>query len=172
MQRVPSNIVRECGDSLKSDKVFLKLPCGSHWKVGLTSESSTGEGKVWIAKGWPKFSRHYSIARGHSLVFAYQGNSKFHVSIFDASTTEIDYFGVNKRVKKERRDVEGLKRSKSPLKSRKRNRIGHETDDGTHIFNAQLYLIIILLIMWHFFRWDEPTGFFVNKPAFLGYFAK
>lgn len=41
--------------------------------------------------GWQEFANHYSIKRGHVLVFKYKGNSKFRVVICDYSTCEIDY---------------------------------------------------------------------------------
>ncbi|KAF8016949.1 hypothetical protein BT93_H2215 [Corymbia citriodora subsp. variegata] len=34
---------------------------------------------------------HYSIGHGHLVVFKYEGDSIFHVMIFDKSTSEIDY---------------------------------------------------------------------------------
>ena len=79
--------MRKCEGTL-TNRVVLKLPCGSQWKLGLTKSS---DGKVWIDKGWPEFSKQYSIARGHLLVFRYEGNSQFSVVIFDTTTTEIDY---------------------------------------------------------------------------------
>ncbi|XP_062075880.1 B3 domain-containing protein REM6-like [Humulus lupulus] len=68
-------------------QVFLKLPCGSRWEVGLTES----DGKVWIEKGWKFFAEDCSLSQGNLLVFRYEGNSQFHVIIFDKTTVEIDY---------------------------------------------------------------------------------
>ncbi|KAM6591521.1 hypothetical protein CsatA_014126 [Cannabis sativa] len=85
--QIPKAFWVKCCGSLSS-QVFLKLPCGSTWEVGLTKSS---DGKVWIEKGWNKFVQHCSISRGNILVFGYEGNSEFHVIIFDKTTMEIDY---------------------------------------------------------------------------------
>ncbi|CAN6563070.1 unnamed protein product [Malus baccata var. baccata] len=48
-------------------------------------------GEVWFEKGWPEFSKFYSLDYAFWLVFGYEGNSRFHVFIFDRSCTEVDY---------------------------------------------------------------------------------
>ncbi|KAM6591509.1 hypothetical protein CsatA_014114 [Cannabis sativa] len=78
--------VKHCGSL--SNQVFLKLPCGSTWEVGLTK---TSDGKIWIENGWNKFAQHCSLSWGNFLVFRYEGDSQFHVIIFNLTTTEIDY---------------------------------------------------------------------------------
>ncbi|KAM6591508.1 hypothetical protein CsatA_014113 [Cannabis sativa] len=86
--QIPSRFLKKyCGGSLPS-QVFLKLPCGSRWEVGLTKSR---DGKVWMKKGWDKFAQHCSLRRGNFLVFGYEGDSEFHVIIFDTNTMEIDY---------------------------------------------------------------------------------
>ncbi|KAM6591511.1 hypothetical protein CsatA_014116 [Cannabis sativa] len=86
-QQIPKTFwVKYCGSS--STQVFLKLPCGSTWEVGLTISSDE---KVWIEKGWDKFSQHCSLSCGDLLVFGYEGNSQFNVMVFDKSTVEKDY---------------------------------------------------------------------------------
>ncbi|PON54064.1 B3 DNA binding domain containing protein [Parasponia andersonii] len=84
--RLPKKFVREYGETL-SDSVFVKLPCGSKWKMELRKH----ENNIWLEKGWPDFAKHYSIKRGSMLLFRYEGNSEFHAVIFDTSTVEIDY---------------------------------------------------------------------------------
>ncbi|XP_059639687.1 B3 domain-containing transcription factor VRN1-like, partial [Cornus florida] len=49
------------------------------------------DGDVWLQNGWQEFKVYYSIGHGHLLVFRYDGNSHFHVLIFDLSGTEIEY---------------------------------------------------------------------------------
>lgn len=70
-----------------SNLAFLKLPSGAEWKVEMTEH----DGEVWLKKGWQEFAKFYSVKQGHFLVFRYKGNSHFHVLIFDASATEIEY---------------------------------------------------------------------------------
>ncbi|XP_062102216.1 B3 domain-containing transcription factor VRN1-like [Humulus lupulus] len=90
MLQIPHKFIRRCGKTL-SDSVFIKLPCGSKWKMKLTKK----EGKIWLEKGWPEFAKHYSIKRGSMLIFKYVGKSEFHVVICDTSTAEIDYPSKN-----------------------------------------------------------------------------
>ncbi|XP_021829752.1 B3 domain-containing protein At3g18960-like isoform X1 [Prunus avium] len=84
--RIPKSFVKKYEKHL-SNLVHLKLPSGSEWEVEVT----TCDGEVWLDKDWPEFSKFYSLEQGGSLVFKYDGNSKFHVCILDASGTEIDY---------------------------------------------------------------------------------
>ncbi|ONH90754.1 hypothetical protein PRUPE_8G072800 [Prunus persica] len=84
--RVPKTFLDKCGEHL-SDQIHLKLPCGSEWKIKLRRCN----GEVWLGKGWPEFSEFYSLKKGNSLLFRYEGNSKFNVLIFDESGTEMDY---------------------------------------------------------------------------------
>ncbi|PRQ47786.1 putative transcription factor B3-Domain family [Rosa chinensis] len=83
---IPKKFVNEYGQCL-SNSVCLKLPSGSEWEVEVTRSN----GKVWFEKCWPEFSKFYSLSIGDFLVFEYEGDSEFHVFIFDISTTEIDY---------------------------------------------------------------------------------
>ncbi|KAL6285873.1 hypothetical protein ACE6H2_010263 [Prunus campanulata] len=84
--RIPNNFLMKYGDDL-SNPVFLKLPRGSEWKI----ELRRWEDEAWLDKGWPKFSTFYSLDYCHSLVFGYEGKSKFCVHIFDRNFTEIAY---------------------------------------------------------------------------------
>ncbi|XP_012472260.1 B3 domain-containing transcription factor VRN1 [Gossypium raimondii] len=65
----------------------LRVPSGAAWKVELTKCG----GKIWFENGWLEFSNHYSLELGHLLVFRYDGNSNFHVIIFDRTASEIQY---------------------------------------------------------------------------------
>ncbi|KAK9924144.1 hypothetical protein M0R45_032530 [Rubus argutus] len=84
--KIPKMFVMKYGKDL-SNSVCLKLPSGSEWEVGLTRS----KGRVWFEKGWPEFSMFCSLDYGNFLLFRYEGNSHFHVCIFDTSATEIDY---------------------------------------------------------------------------------
>ncbi|XP_050107157.1 uncharacterized protein LOC126586359 isoform X2 [Malus sylvestris] len=84
--KVPMKFVMKYGEELSSP-VYLRLPCGSEWEI----ELRRCNGEVWFEKGWPEFSKFYSLDYAFWLVFGYEGNSRFHVFIFDRSCTEVDY---------------------------------------------------------------------------------
>ncbi|KAL6220484.1 hypothetical protein ACLB2K_008240 [Fragaria x ananassa] len=83
---IPKRFMIKHGKNLSS-LVCLKLPSGSDWEV----ELRRCNGKAWIEKGWPEFSRFCSVDYGYFLVFGYEGNSTFEVCIFDRCCIEIDY---------------------------------------------------------------------------------
>ena len=74
-----------------SNIMFLKVPSGAVWQVGL----KRGDGEVWLDGGWREFVEYYSIGYGHFLVFRYEGNSIFHVLVFDMTASEIEYPSTN-----------------------------------------------------------------------------
>ncbi|XP_048141069.1 B3 domain-containing transcription factor VRN1-like isoform X1 [Rhodamnia argentea] len=84
---IPKSFLRRYGKDLEGS-VLLKVPGGSTWPVELEKR---GNDMVWLWKGWRKFMEHYSIGHGHVTVFKYEGDSIFHVIIFDKSASEIDY---------------------------------------------------------------------------------
>lgn len=86
LQRIPDKFVQKFGVDL-SDMAFLTIPNGRKWKVKLAQHA----GGVWFQNGWSEFASSHGVAVGHLLVFKYEGNSQFHVLIFDATATEIDY---------------------------------------------------------------------------------
>ncbi|XP_074335333.1 B3 domain-containing transcription factor VRN1-like isoform X3 [Apium graveolens] len=82
----PKKFVTIFGKNLK-DSVSLTTPSGSQWLVELKRH----KGEVWLQNGWPEFAKFYSICFGYLLVFKYNGDSNFRVSIFEPSALEIDY---------------------------------------------------------------------------------
>ncbi|MBA0551690.1 hypothetical protein Golob_022564, partial [Gossypium lobatum] len=79
-------------DTIQNGKLHVKpsklrVPSGAAWKVELTKCG----GKIWFENGWLEFSNHYSLELGHLLVFRYDGDSNFHVIIFDRTASEIQY---------------------------------------------------------------------------------
>lgn len=78
--------MREYGDSLEKN-ASLKVPTGASWPIELL-QTDVG---TWLDKGWREFAEYYSIEKFHFLVFRYDGNSQFHVIIFDPSASEIEY---------------------------------------------------------------------------------
>ena len=89
-QGIPKRFVSRYGKNL-SNIMFLKVPSGAVWQVGL----KRGDGEVWLDGGWREFVEYYSIGYGHFLVFRYEGNSIFHVLIFDRTASEIEYPSTN-----------------------------------------------------------------------------
>ncbi|CAK9157297.1 unnamed protein product [Ilex paraguariensis] len=89
--RIPTEFMRRYGNSVPNH-VFLKVPTGEVWQAELRKSN----GVAWLENGWKEFREFYTIEYGHFLVFRYDGNSHFHVLIFDRSTSEIEYpFSAN-----------------------------------------------------------------------------
>ncbi|XP_039161188.1 B3 domain-containing protein At3g17010-like [Eucalyptus grandis] len=84
---IPKRFLRRHGKDL-SGLVLLKVAGGLTGRVKL---EKSDDAMVWLWKGWRKFMEHYSIGHGHLLVFRNEGDSVFHVIIFDKSASEIDY---------------------------------------------------------------------------------
>ena len=79
----------------------LIAPYGGIWQVGLKKAYNN----IWFCNSWQDFVEYHSICYGYFLVFIYEGNSSFHVLIFDKTTTEIQY-PPNKNYKLEDYQVE------------------------------------------------------------------
>ncbi|XP_043713905.1 B3 domain-containing transcription factor VRN1-like [Telopea speciosissima] len=84
--RIPVKFIREFRDEL-SNIAVLQVPSGKIWSIGLRKCNEM----VWFDTGWQEFVEYYSILENYFLVFRYDGNSKFYVSIFDTTTCEIEY---------------------------------------------------------------------------------
>ena len=76
----------EFGNEL-SDVATLTASNGHLWQVGLKKENR----EIWFDDSWHEFMEYHSIHYGYFLVFRYEGNSKFHVLVFDNTATEIWY---------------------------------------------------------------------------------
>ena len=70
-----------------STVAILTAPYGGIWQVGLKK----ADNNIWFCNGWQDFVEYRSICYGYFLVFRYEGNSSFHVLIFDKIATEIHY---------------------------------------------------------------------------------
>ncbi|PRQ47784.1 putative transcription factor B3-Domain family [Rosa chinensis] len=142
--RVPRSYVKKYekkyGEEL-SNIVHLKLPCGTEWEIEVTRHN----GVFWFDKGWETLCKFYSIEYRYSLVFQYEGNSRFKVNIFDRTNSEIEY--PIKTPKKEENDVDDQFPPASPLLPQKNNiassNIGDkkdlpaEVDEGDKSSNTQ-----------------------------------
>lgn len=86
MQSLPVKFVSEFGEEL-SPVAVLTVPSGCIWRVGLEKADQ----KIWFSDGWQDFAEYHSIQQGYFVVFKYEGNSRFHVLVFDLTATEIQY---------------------------------------------------------------------------------
>ncbi|XP_026396440.1 B3 domain-containing transcription factor VRN1-like [Papaver somniferum] len=83
---IPKEFLKKFGKEL-SDCATIEVPSGSVWPVGLTKR----RGAISFEEGLKEFMEFYSISVGYFLVFRYEGDSTFHVLIFNISATEIEY---------------------------------------------------------------------------------
>lgn len=86
-QKIPDAFMRKYGRDLQ-DVVLLKVSTGASWRVELVHHENRG---TLLQKGWERFAEFYSIEKFYFLVFKYEGNSQFHVFIFDRTASEIEY---------------------------------------------------------------------------------
>ncbi|XVF67655.1 hypothetical protein PTKIN_Ptkin10aG0138800 [Pterospermum kingtungense] len=84
--RIPDNFVKKIRDEL-SVAAALTVPDGHVWRVGIRK----ADNKVWFQEGWQEFVERYYIRVGYFLIFRYEGNSAFSVSIFNLYNSEINY---------------------------------------------------------------------------------
>ncbi|MCL7044839.1 hypothetical protein MKW94_007009 [Papaver nudicaule] len=66
---------------------LIEDPMGKIWPVELWK----AEGEIYFQSGWQAFMEYFSIGVAHFLIFRYEGDSHFHVSICDMTACEIDY---------------------------------------------------------------------------------
>ncbi|XP_019195010.1 PREDICTED: B3 domain-containing protein Os12g0591400-like [Ipomoea nil] len=85
--RLPLKFARRHGRNLPK-VACLEVPTGQVSKIQVVHDS---QGRIWLDKGWEEFTKNYSIRDGHFLVFRYDGESHFHVLIFDKTASEIEY---------------------------------------------------------------------------------
>ena len=74
---------------------------GGIWQMGLKKTDNN----IWFCNGWQDFVEYHSICYGYLLVFRFEGNSSFHVLIFDKTATKIQN-PPNKNCKLEDHQVE------------------------------------------------------------------
>ncbi|KAK7401496.1 hypothetical protein VNO78_13026 [Psophocarpus tetragonolobus] len=84
--RIPKEFLKRFGDEL-STVATISVPDGRVWKMRL---KKCGKDVLFCSQ-WREFVKYYSLHYGSHLVFRYEGNSKFHVLIFDITSAEIYY---------------------------------------------------------------------------------
>jgi hypothetical protein len=77
VQKLPRKYVKNHGDEL-SNPVHLKFR-GTEFEMKLKRYKD----EAWFDKGWEEFSKSYSFEYNDLLIFGYEGNSTFRVSLFD-----------------------------------------------------------------------------------------
>ncbi|GAU43525.1 hypothetical protein TSUD_245530 [Trifolium subterraneum] len=86
LQRIPDEFITRFGNELKNVAI-ITVPDGRVWEMEM---KKCGE-HVFFCNKWQEFVEYYSIGYGCYLSFKYEGNSKFSVIIFDATSVEICY---------------------------------------------------------------------------------
>ncbi|WJX63573.1 hypothetical protein P8452_48442 [Trifolium repens] len=84
--RIPDEFITRFGNELKN-VATITVPDGCVWKMELKKSDEN----VFFCNRWQEFVEYYSIGYGCYLSFKYEGNSKFSVIIFDATSVEICY---------------------------------------------------------------------------------
>ncbi|KAI3813332.1 hypothetical protein L1987_18052 [Smallanthus sonchifolius] len=93
---IPTKFTREHRKQILLNDVLLIVSDDKVWPLGWMV---SGDGKLWLQKGWPEFHDHYCLKFGHILYFTHMGKSIFHVRIFDPSYQEIYNFPPKKYLK-------------------------------------------------------------------------
>ncbi|KAJ9564099.1 hypothetical protein OSB04_000065 [Centaurea solstitialis] len=98
--RIPNRFIRGHRKKILLHDVVLVVSDHKVWRL---CWMISGDGKLWLHKGWPEFACHYRIRYGCLLLFKHLGKSVFHVTIFDSSNCEINYASPSKppKLKKE-----------------------------------------------------------------------
>ncbi|KAJ9564247.1 hypothetical protein OSB04_000213 [Centaurea solstitialis] len=96
--RIPNRFIRGHRKKILLNDVVLIVSDEKVWHSGWMV---SGDGKLWLQKGWPEFAHHYRIRYGHLLLFKHLGKSVFRVTIFDSSNCEIDSPIETPKLKKE-----------------------------------------------------------------------
>jgi hypothetical protein len=123
--------VREFGDELSGVATVLTAPYDHIWQVGLEKANK----EIWFHDGWQDFMEHHCIHYGYFLVFRYEGNSKFHVLVFDNTATEIEY--PRRKNCKLEDEVDIIESDDDAKKTRhdklKENEMSDEVDRGRYV---------------------------------------
>ncbi|CAL5187316.1 unnamed protein product [Lathyrus oleraceus] len=127
--RIPDEFITRFGNEL-NDAATITVPDGRVWEMELKKRGN----EVYFCNKWQEFAEYYCIGYGCYLSFKYEGNSKFSVVIFDATSVEISYsFKTNtkKRFKVEKSE-NGCKQVKIMS-----NSDSERSEDGANEFNPK-----------------------------------
>lgn len=90
LQAIPQKFADNLREKLV-DSVTLKGPSGAIWNVDLEADGD----KLYLKHGWKEFVEDHSLRENDVLVFKYDGNLQFGVTMFDGLTfceKEASYF--------------------------------------------------------------------------------
>ncbi|KAL4568660.1 hypothetical protein LXL04_024275 [Taraxacum kok-saghyz] len=90
--RIPNKFIREHRKNILLNNVLITVSDEKIWSLGWMI---SGDGKLWLQKGWPEFAEHYCLKTGYLLIFNYLRKSVFRVCIFDRNSCEINYAPSN-----------------------------------------------------------------------------
>ncbi|KAK9053204.1 hypothetical protein SSX86_029836 [Deinandra increscens subsp. villosa] len=72
--KIPKKFTREHRQKILMNDVSLIVSDDKVWPLGLVV---SGDGSLWLQKGWPEFQQHYSLKIGHLLFFDHLGKIHF-----------------------------------------------------------------------------------------------
>lgn len=140
LQRIPPAFVKEFRGNIPNE-VILRDVRGKHCHVGLEKV----ERDVLIKNGWQEFVRDHSVALGDFLVFSYNGNALFDVSIFGRSGCRKDEISDTILVKKEEGEEETEDELTNPPLRKKQMpiefRLDRAENSGGWLFKFGIYLL-------------------------------
>ncbi|XP_077224896.1 B3 domain-containing protein REM10-like isoform X2 [Tasmannia lanceolata] len=93
----------------KSDIAILKSPLGKSWRVKVRGRING----VFFEDGWEDFVADHGLSSGEILVFRFEGNMVFHVTIFDETACEKNYHPHLEHVEASKGQKGGLEGSTS-----------------------------------------------------------
>lgn len=89
LQRIPDKFVRDyiTGENLNSNTAIILSPLGKSWRVELDKDQSG----VFLGGGWLQFLSFHGISRGDVVIFRYEGNLVFKISVFGPNGRQKDF---------------------------------------------------------------------------------
>ena len=98
--------------------------------------------KLWFTDGWHDFVVYYSICAGCLLLFNYEGDSKFNVSIFNLTAYEMDYKRktLGKETEHQGPHRNGIQANQGAYFSFQSNVMGKSLDQKLHCGNCNTML--------------------------------
>uniref|UniRef100_A0A0E0GZC2 TF-B3 domain-containing protein n=1 Tax=Oryza nivara TaxID=4536 RepID=A0A0E0GZC2_ORYNI len=87
--RIPDKFVRDyiTGENLNSNMAIILSPLGKSWRVELDKDQSG----VFLGGGWLQFLSFHGISRGDVVIFRYEGNLVFKISVFGPNGRQKDF---------------------------------------------------------------------------------
>ncbi|XP_010919684.2 B3 domain-containing protein Os03g0212300 isoform X2 [Elaeis guineensis] len=87
---LPHKFIRNI-NTKKCERAVLRSPLGNLWHVKVQGDSEN----LYFGEGWQEFARAHQLNVGFFLVFDYEGDMAFNVTVFDLSMCMKEYTPVN-----------------------------------------------------------------------------